>query len=483
MNIRKALGNFLTFPKVPPTKTIGAGGTAIWGGFIQELEKDSSLTGIEKFKTYSYILVNTTIVGAGVRYFLNLLAKPSWKVEPADESPEAQEIADFIEDAMQDMETPWHRIVRRAAMYRFYGFSVQEWTAKRRPDGKIGMADIEPRAQITIERWGVDESGTVTGVVQRSPQTQNYISIPREKLIYVVDDSLNDSPEGLGLFRHIVKASKELERFELLEGWGFETDLRGVPVGRAPIGDLQRLVDNGTISSDVKAAIEKPIRDFIVNHIKGPKLGLLLDSEVYRADDEASRPSGTYKWDMSLLQSASTSQEAVASAISRKIEDIARVLGVENLLLGAGGKGSLALSRDKSHNFYLVVDSTLSDIRSSVKKDFVDTLMKLNGWPKELAPKLKTDAIQFRDIEQITGALRDMAQAGALLSQDDPAINEVRDLVGLSHQTMPTDPGISLLGDGTQPDPNKPIDPNSLDDPTSEDQVVEEDDNGTGGLG
>jgi len=54
---------------------------------------------------------------------------------------------------MYDMERPWHRVVRRAAMYRVYGYSWQEWIAKKRDDGVIGYLDIEPRTQSTITRW------------------------------------------------------------------------------------------------------------------------------------------------------------------------------------------------------------------------------------------------------------------------------------------------------------------------------------------
>ena len=58
--------------------------------------------------------------------------------------------------------------------------------------------------------------------------------------------------------------------------------------------------------------------------------------------------------------------------------------------------------------------------------------MKLNGWDEELRPKLKPSKIQHRTVEEITAALRDLAAAGAVLAPDDPAINEIRRLLGLS---------------------------------------------------
>ena len=54
-------------------------------------------------------------------------------------------------------------------------------------------------------------TGTVEGIWQRSPQTQEYYYIPRAKTFYLVDDTLNDSPEGMGLFRMMVQASERLK--------------------------------------------------------------------------------------------------------------------------------------------------------------------------------------------------------------------------------------------------------------------------------
>jgi alkylated DNA nucleotide flippase Atl1 len=419
--------------KVNPKETVGASGTAVYGGFLVSNEKNAKLTGIQKYTTFSDILVNTSIVAAGVRYFLNLVAKVDWKVEPAEGSgAEGQKIAEAIEAALHDMESPWHRVVRRAAMFRFHGFSVHEWTAKQLDDGTIAFQDVAARPQITIERWDMDVTGKVHGIIQRVPQTQHYVYLPRSKCMHIVDDSLNDSPEGIGLLRHIVKPAMELERFEQLEGFGFEGDLRGMPIGRAPFALLQKQVADGRLSKVQVEQILQPMKDFISNHVKSPVLGLLLDSLTYTTQDASATPSAEKQWDMDVVKAGSTSQAEVAAAIERKQEEIARVLGVEQLLLGKRGNGSLALSRDKSNVFALIVDSSLVEIAAQVEADLVDPMMKLNGWDRTKKPTLKTESIAYRDIEQVTTALQQMAMAGAPLAPDDPAIVEVRDLLGIS---------------------------------------------------
>ena len=419
---------------VPPETTAGKAGSVLYNGYIQSNEKDPRLASqTERYTTYSEIVANTAIVAAGVRYYLNLIGKSKWKIEPADDTAKAREIAETVEEILHDMRTPWHRVVRRSAMFKFYGFSIQEWTAKSREEGGIGFVDIAPRAQFTIERWDVEEDGEVRGVIQVSPQTGEQIWLPRDKLIYMVDDSFHDSPEGLGLFRHLVEANVRLKRFEQLEGFGFETDLRGIPVGRAPIQELQDHVNTGTLTAEKRDSILKPLKDFIENHIRGPKLGMILDSSVYESQDDASTPSPNPLWNLSLLQSpgSGTSLPEVASSIIRIQREMARVLGVEQLLLGEG-KGAFSLSKDKTQAFALTIDSALTELSEGYDTDVVDPLMRLNGWDKSLKPVLKTESVRFQDIEEVTEALATVARAGAPLAPGDPAIDEVRAMIGLS---------------------------------------------------
>ena len=423
--------------KVNPSISLGVRGTSIHGGYIDEKERDSRLTGTDKYKTYSNILANTTIVAAGIRYYLNLVAKAGWKVLPADESEEAGAYASRVNTLLFDdsMETPWPRIVRRTAMFRFYGFSIQEWIAEQKPSGDIGFFAIEPRPQITIERWDVDSSGRVLGCWQRSPQDYLERYLPIRKCVYVVDDSLNDSPEGLGLLRHVAEADRRLKLYERLEGQGFEGDLRGIPIGRAPLAYLDTYKDpvtGATLTDTQKVELLQPLKDFLTDHIRSANLGMLLDSLTYSSVDEAGNPSNVRQWDVELLYHSGSSQDSIRTAITDLHREIARVLGVEHLLLGGESRGSHALSKDKSHNFYLIIDSALTELAAVYRRHLLVPIWELNGWPLEYLPKLKAEAVQFRDIEQITGALRDMAQAGSILAPDDPAIVEVRTLMGIS---------------------------------------------------
>jgi hypothetical protein len=419
-----------------PTRVVGASGAVITDGYVVEDESNGSLTGGNQYITYSNLLANTSIVAAGVRYFLNLVAKPTWKTVPPDQENElAVYYAKIVNKQKDRMATSWSRAIRRSAMYRFYGFSIQEWTMEL-ADGIYQYKDIAPRPQSTIEKWDIDNEGQVTGIHQRLVNTGFLQPIPREKIIYLVDDSLNDSPQGLGLFRHIVSACSRLQRYEQLEGYGFESDLRGIPVGRAPFAAMQEAVNSGLLTSADKKAAEAPLLRFIENHIKNPALGILVDSMTYQTLDDASTPSSVKQWDIELLKGSSSALPDMAVAIERVNREIARILGVEGLLLGEQTTGSHALSSDKALNFALIVDSTLSEIVDTYQKDFIKRLFEMNGWDQNLMPTFEVDVMQHRDITQVTQALKDLADAGAMLDPNDPATNEVRALLGVSPQPV-----------------------------------------------
>lgn len=135
--------------------------------------------------------------------------------------------------------------------------------------------------------------------------------------------------------------------------------------------------------------------------------------------------------------------------------------------LGADGSGSLALARSKVGTFYLTVTSTLLDLCEIYDRDILAPLAELNGWPPELCPQMGVNEISDRDIEQVLDALAKLAQAGAPMMPDDPAVGEIYDLLGL---TRPPERGddmdLSLNPGRTDPakkDPDKPMENNPED--------------------
>jgi hypothetical protein len=439
-------------PTVSPTKEAGTSGTAVFGGFVETKERNAALIGEQKYVTYTDLMANVSIIAAGIRYFLNLVSRPSWKVEPAKDLPDgkssdaAKAAAEFVEHCMGDLTANWTRIIRRSGMYRFYGFGIHEWTAKRRPDGLIGMASIDVRPCHTIERWEVEPHGDVLGVYQRSPQTGEALWIPRKKFVYLLDDTLTDSPEGMGVFRQLVDPANRLQRYSKLEGSGYERDLRGIPIGHAPIGEINAAVAGGGMTKEDGQKLIAGLRNFVKLATKDDITGLMLDSQPYEGQTaDGITVSGAKKWDLSLLSASGEGFADISKAIERLRFDMAITIGVEGLLVGSGDNGSRSLSEDKSKNLTLQANACTGDMAEALERDFIGPLWVLNGFPDELKPTLSVEDVSFKDAETVARVLKEMSTAGAVLAPDDPVINEVRDLMGVEHQPEMTPERFELL--------------------------------------
>lgn len=431
--IQRMLGQAL--PRAKPFSQMGRPGTPVYGGIVLMPEKNSKVIGQEKYRTYADLLANVSIVAAGVRYFLNIVARPSWSAEPADESDEAKKYADFVNDVLfEDLHTPWSRVVRRAGTYRFYGFNVQEWIANRRDDGFIGFEDIEARPQWTIWRWEVDDNGQILGMWQRDPITGRQMGLPRGKVMYLVDDTLSDSPEGLGLLRHIVEPATRLEEYLKQEAFGFMRDLRGIPIGRAPIEELSQQVALGQLTQAQMDTAVNNLMEFVKLEKKAKNTALLMSSQPYvNRSDTGESAASQYKWDMSLVSGEAPGLPEVGKAVERLQMEIARVFGVEQMMLGASSVGSHALAKEKATSLYTMANSVLRDIRLQAQHDLLWPLWSLNGWDEKLMPELKAEDVSPKDVQQVSGVLRDMATAGFMAQPDDEIQNFVRDLMGAPH--------------------------------------------------
>ena len=138
----------------------------------------------------------------------------------------------------------------------------------------------------------------------------------------------------MGLLRQLVEPCQRLERYEQLEGWGFDLDLRGIPIIRSPRTEMY--MDENLSDGDVET-IEMELRDLAQNHSFNPERGIIIDSAVYRSDDQERTPTNVPKWDVSVLQGQARSHAENAAAIERLKREIANILSSGQMLLGSDG--------------------------------------------------------------------------------------------------------------------------------------------------
>ena len=415
----------------------GTVGFVITGGRVATRERNRDLIGTRKFTTFDDLIANVPVIGAGVRYITALAALSKWTFDGTPQQVDRARAA-----LMEDPRVGWNRIIRRASMYLFNGFSAQEWSSRRRDDGILTFDDVQVRPVHTIEEWQMDRQGRVVALIQRDPNTPSErIAIPRRKCLYLTDDTATDSPEGLGMLRQLVLSAQRFTDYAALERLGVVVSTGGTPVLKWPKGELEAAAQKNTPNAIDVAKAERALNDFIRQRVEKPELGVAMDSEVWSAQDEAGRPTMAPKWDLQLLSVQNSNLADVGKAIERVEREMARVMGIEALLLG-GGSGSYALAREQGDLSLMTISSMNQEIGDAVHRDMLIPIFALNGWGDP--PRVLVEHSQRFDPQVIADTLKALKEGTVI---KDPAYNEVRAMMGVSEAPDDLDLGPDPMND------------------------------------
>ena len=383
------------------TQTEGAVGNEYSNGLIYGRQQRPTFKtkGLSRYKTFEKIRREVAVVSMSVNWFLDLVGGAQWALK-ASEADTDETVKDLFQQILfEDPSTSWEDMNRIAAMAKFFGFSLQEWTAYQREDGVISLLDIAVRPQSTIESWRV-EDGVLIGANQSVRGRR--VEIPIEKLIYLSDRSIDPGPEGSGLFDVICyDALRLMHLIEVLD-FGYERDLRGIPISRVPAALINERTANAT--DEEKAKFKQEFIDPVFNAAKDfrrtdNETALLLDSAVYTYTDKdgVEKPSTTPLYDFQIITGDGQGLSEIQATLINIEQNIARTLGTEARLLGSTSAGSFALSRDKTSQFALSVESQLKDHQREFQKKLIPVFGRLNNIRPELLPTLEVEGVENQD--------------------------------------------------------------------------------------
>jgi hypothetical protein len=454
-------------------KAAGTDGVASYMGYLRSGEDHRDLRGSAKWLTYSNAM-HVGVVATGIRFFLNLLGGTKWSVIPDEYAgKEGRKAADIVQAGLIDapMMRPWPQVVRKAALYRLLGFSLHACAMRRRKDGIVVFSAIEHRPQHTIEKWHrANESAQWTSVTQRSAQTGKEIDIPLDECWLLTDDTLTDSPEGVGVMRHVIELVRRLGVYEDLEGKAYAEDLGGMPIGRAPLAEIE-LENKGKTAAEIqsnKMARTAQLRDSLSKRLKEPEVSqwLLLDSDLYTNPDGSK--AGTPKWGIEMLRSETVNLPDINTVIGRLELQIARVLGTEFTMMGGSSAGSYSMHEDKTTMFATNLQATLDEVSWSATMQLARRLVARNGIDPDATPQLVAEPIATENVLAATQALANLTMAG--LRPDDPVRNVIRDRLRLPAEPEGMAFDVSPRLDVPRMD-RKPL--GDVDDPTDADGTEE----------
>ena len=118
---------------MPPKKTgikaatneLGRSGLKHFGGTLYE-EFLPQLVGLRGQKIYKEMAENSPVIGAMLFAVESLLRSVDWEIDPASESDNDEEAAEFLEECRTDMSHTWEDLVSEIMSMLIFGWSLFE---------------------------------------------------------------------------------------------------------------------------------------------------------------------------------------------------------------------------------------------------------------------------------------------------------------------------------------------------------------------
>ena len=268
------LGSFISVQGDQNAKAfgeVGVSGLKVFSGYVSE-EYLPELQGRNATRIYRQMSEGDPIVNAVLTAITLILRAVDWRVEPANDSPEAEKEAEFVQSLLDDMSHPFPETIAETMSMLVFGWSYHEIVLKRRvgpdqkdaslrskyTDGRIGIRKLPIRSQDSLLRWDMQADGGINGMWQLPPVGGQLLYIPIERALLFRTTSKKNSPEGVSILRAAYRSwflKKTVEDFEAI---GIERELAGLPVVSVPYGLIQDAA-SGSATASISSARTKAI--------------------------------------------------------------------------------------------------------------------------------------------------------------------------------------------------------------------------------
>lgn len=396
----------------PDLTELGTSGLRRSGGFVHE-EFLNQLRGRRGFLVYREMADNDPVIGSILYAIEKVILRLEWRIDPFDDSPEAEEIRNFIDECMEDMSDSWDQTLASILSMLVYGFSFHEIVYKIRKgdskdpkynskhnDGKIGWRKFAIRSQESLNNWMMDADGGIQGYRQIDPAGGGFREIPIDKGLLFRTNVSKNNPEGRSLLRNCFRPWYYKRRIEEIEAIGIERDLAGLPVAKVP---PEYLSSGATAAQQsVLAEITQIVQNIKRNEQEGVIFPLMYDEN------------GNEMFSLELLSSGGSRQFDTDKVIARYDQRISMSVLSDFILLGHEQVGSFALGSQKMDLWTMSVEAIAKSIAEVMNQYAIPRLLKLNGMNTELAPYLSYGEVSSVDLNELSNYVQKLIGAGAL---------------------------------------------------------------------
>lgn len=413
-------------PRGPMHVDIGDSGLRRSGGHVHE-EFRRELVGRRGAEAYREMASNSSVLGAALLAIELPCRRADWYLEPAD-TPAGQEVADFVEECREDLATPWGDVLQEILTMVIYGWALLETTYKTRQgpkaanpsrfdDGRVGWRAMSLRAQDSLDRWEIDETGGILGMWQRIPHNGKTVGIPIERAQLFRTSKVRNNPEGRSLLRTAYFAWYHAKRMMTNEGIGVERDLTGVPSAGVPPEMLL-----STASPADKASLES---------IKTALRDLKMDEQGFIVYPLAYDQNGNPKFTMTLLASPGRRTHDTTAIINRYELRMAQALMAGFLMLGHSAVGSRALADPLIEFFMDSIAALLDTIADTFNRHAIPALLAVNGIDPDDAPLLAHGPAKTQDLAALGQFIKTLSEAGMPLFPNEELERHLLDAADL----------------------------------------------------
>jgi len=361
---------------------IGASGVTNFQGTIDTEEYVTDLKGSQLYTTIDKMRWSDASVQAALMMCELPIRSAEWDIEPASDSAEDVEIAEFVKDNLfNGLVLPWEDTLRQILLMHAYGCMPFEIIYKITDDGRIGWRKWAPRLPKTIEKWNVDENGELESITQRTYKNNNYIevTIPIQKLMVFVYRREGDNYLGTSILRQAYKHWFFRDKYYKIDAVAQERLGIGIPVITLPEGYTD---DDYTDAENMGKNLRGHEKAYVVK-----KQG----------------------WEVEMLDLKASTLKDPSTMLDHHTREILKSVLAQFIDLGSKSVGSYSLSKDQSQIFLQALDSSAKAIEDVINNE-IKRLVDYN-WNVEEYPKLTHADLGVKDVKELAEAIQTLAMA------------------------------------------------------------------------
>ena len=377
------------------------------------------LRGAQALRTWREMSSNDATV-ASILFAVTMLAREvDWRVEPADESSQAQMMADFLSEQVDNLAHPLSDTVGESITSVTYGFSFHE-VVYQNVDGRVGWERFSHRPADTLVRWMLDEHLRPVAFVQTKPHSGPVpIPVNVKGFLYRMDTT---TPSGTSLLRGAYRSWVLKKRAEEHLMIGMSRNLQGMPKIILP-SEVLVAGPGDPIYDAMKKTVTRVKRD--------EQMGILMPSD--RKDGEL-----LYEFSLESPDGDPNFEQAV-TVIRMFASDILSTVLAGFVALGRDAVGSRALAEPQQELFQTALGAIMDTMEEQFNRQPVKALFDLNPTMSGPRPRLVHGEVKDVNLKDLAELLLKTSQAGAIWftgEEDDPMFAQLRDKAGFDATTM-----------------------------------------------